>query len=50
MTLSVLWMVAYAVIVALMPDQPEWLIVLSLVYPVYYVVRQPVADRRAPGR
>ena len=37
MALSVLWMVVYAVIVALMPDQPTWLIVLSLIYPVYYV-------------
>jgi phosphatidylcholine synthase len=37
MALSVLWMVVYAVIVALMPDQPDWLILLSLVYPVYYV-------------
>jgi phosphatidylcholine synthase len=37
MALSMLWMVVYAVIVALMPDQPNWLIVLSLVYPVYYV-------------
>jgi phosphatidylcholine synthase len=37
MALSVLWMVVYAVIVALMPDQPTWLILLSLVYPVYYV-------------
>ena len=37
MALSVLWMAVYAVIVALMPDQPTWLIVLSLIYPVYYV-------------
>ena len=37
MALSVLWMGVYAVIVALMPDQPTWLIVLSLIYPVYYV-------------
>jgi phosphatidylcholine synthase len=37
MALSVLWMAVYAVIVALMPHQPGWLIVLSLVYPVYYV-------------
>jgi phosphatidylcholine synthase len=37
MALSVLWMAVYAVIIALMPHQPGWLIVLSLVYPVYYV-------------
>ncbi len=37
MALSVLWMAVYAVIVALMPDPPTWLILLSLVYPVYYV-------------
>ena len=37
MALSVLWMAVYAVIVALMPDQPAWLILLSLIYPVYYV-------------
>ena len=37
MALSVLWMGVYAVIVALMPDPPTWLILLSLVYPVYYV-------------
>jgi len=37
MALSVLWMAVYAVIVALMPDPPDWLIILSLVYPVYYV-------------
>ena len=37
MALSVLWMAVYAVIVALMPDQPTWLIVLSLIYLVYYV-------------
>jgi phosphatidylcholine synthase len=37
MALSVLWMGVYAVIVALMPDQPTWLIVLSLIYPVYDV-------------
>jgi phosphatidylcholine synthase len=37
MALSVLWMGVYAVIVALMPDQPTWLILLSLIYPVYYV-------------
>ena len=38
MTLAVLWMVAYAVVVAQMPGAPQWLIVLSLGYPVYYVI------------
>ncbi|MCW2759661.1 MAG: Phosphatidylcholine synthase [Nocardioidaceae bacterium] len=35
---SAAWMVAYAVIVAVFPDAPDWLILLSLAYPVYYVV------------
>jgi phosphatidylcholine synthase len=56
MALSVLWMAVYAVIVALMPDQPTWLIVLSLIYPVYYVgvslwltVTFRGGDRRRPA-
>jgi phosphatidylcholine synthase len=38
MTLAALWMAAYAVVVAQMPDPREWLVALSLAYPVYYVV------------
>jgi phosphatidylcholine synthase len=37
MVLSVLWLAAYAVIVALMPDPPLALVLVSLLYAAYYV-------------
>ena len=56
MALSALWLGVYAVITALMPDQPTWLIVLSLIYLVYYVgvslwltVTFRGGDRRRPA-
>ena len=38
MTLAVLWMIAYAVVVAQFSDPPLWLLYTSLVYPIYYVI------------
>ncbi len=36
MTLSVLWLGAFAAITAQLPDPAPWLVVLSLGYPIYY--------------
>src|SRR6478735_7185713 len=56
MVLSGLWLAAYAVIVALMPDPPLALVVVSLLYVAYYVavsvwltVRTAKAAESAPG-
>jgi phosphatidylcholine synthase len=60
MTLSVLWLVAFAAITAQLPDPEPWLVVLSLIYPVYYTAislwltastaaRSRVSERRAVG-
>ncbi|WP_182526015.1 CDP-alcohol phosphatidyltransferase family protein [Nocardioides dongkuii] len=38
MTAATVWLVAFGVITALLPDPPTWLVVLSLAYVVYYVV------------
>ena len=37
MTFATAWLGAFAVIVALLPDVPLWLTVLSLAYPAYYL-------------
>ena len=41
MALSAIWLGLCAVIIAMMPDPPAALVVLSLGYVVYYVSRQP---------
>ncbi|WP_244931868.1 CDP-alcohol phosphatidyltransferase family protein [Nocardioides sp. W7] len=38
MTAATLWLVAFGVITAHLPDAPDWLTVLSLAYVAYYVV------------
>jgi phosphatidylcholine synthase len=37
MTLSTLWLALFGLIVLLFPDEPTWLVWVSLTYPVYYV-------------
>jgi phosphatidylcholine synthase len=37
MAFAVAWLAAYAVITALLPDAPPWLVTLSLAYPAYYL-------------
>jgi phosphatidylcholine synthase len=37
MAFAVAWLAAYAVITALLPDPPGWLVALSLAYPAYYL-------------
>jgi phosphatidylcholine synthase len=37
MAFAVAWLAAYAVITALLPDAPPWLVALSLAYPAYYL-------------
>jgi phosphatidylcholine synthase len=37
MACAVAWLAAYAVITALLPDPPAWLVALSLAYPAYYL-------------
>ena len=36
MAFAAAWLAAYAVITALLPDAPSWLVTLSLAYPAYY--------------
>ncbi|CUR55204.1 CDP-diacylglycerol-cholineO-phosphatidyl transferase [metagenome] len=36
MTLSVLWLGAFAAITAQLPDPDDWLVLVSLIYPIYY--------------
>jgi phosphatidylcholine synthase len=37
MTLTVLWLVVYAVVLTRLPSPEPWLLALSAGYPVYYV-------------
>jgi phosphatidylcholine synthase len=49
MALTALWFVGYAAVVATMPHTPEWLIVATLGYVVYYTVASIVLTVRRRG-
>jgi hypothetical protein len=49
LTLSVLWAGAIGVMILMWPAPPRWLVIASLVFPVYYLVLSLVLNARRGG-